>query len=544
MESVIKILLQLSIAMTFVSGIVIVFLPLVRRYFKPKGIYYSLLILLFGFLIPYRPMPGAPMVEVPVPPPSAISVSPGLRPGLQHMDGANAASRGISVTTAQLLFLIWIAGMLAILIYHITKHMRFLKIVKRWRQTLADDKILEILEQEKRKLEIRKEIGLFRCVPVNIPTLTGILKPTVLLPNLNLDEQEYRLIFRHELIHYKRRDLWGKLLMMTVLTVHWFNPLVYILIRITAAYCEEACDGEVVKNCSLDMRQYYSETIIRAIRRGANQKTMFSTSFYGGKSNMKKRILSIMNMKNKRFGTVVISCVLILTLSAGTFFAFGTSKVQADTEGKSENYHIVAELSALERNISVSDYNRKLTEVCEENGRDFFVLMSEVSEEIGPDDPLYSFYEDTLAFSSSELFADIMGGEENSFAYVYSAKEEYGSEPVREDSYTDTEWNLIQERGPELVYMVSVNYVLNYNISDTNSLTIEERDSLIIEAREEIQAYLAGLSEEELMKPGIKARLTEEVNRTCQKYSGKQMTLNGEIQNIERLGRDGEVLTE
>lgn len=545
MESMVKILLQLSVAMTAVSGIVILFLPLLRRYFKPKGVYTSLLILLLGFLIPYRPTLGPPMVRVPLPAPTVIAVNPSFKPELQQMDGVNAAlSQGISVTAAQLLFLIWIAGMLTVLTYHITRHIRFVRIIRRWEQVVADDKVLGILEQEKQKLGIHKKIGLFMCIPADMPTLMGILKPAVLLPDLNLDEQEYRLIFRHELIHYKFRDLWGKLLMTAVLTVHWFNPFVYVLVKITAAYCEETCDGEVVKNCSLDIRQYYSETIIRAIRRSSKQKTMFSTSFYGGKNNMKKRILSIMSMKNKRLGAVIISCVLLLTLSTETLFAFNTSDVHADAEEKSENYRTVAKMSELERNISVSDYNRKLIEVCEENGKDFFELMSEVSEEIGQDDPLYSFYEDTLSFSSSELLADIIGGKENSFAYCYAVKEEYGSEPVREDYYTDAEWELVQERGPEVVYMVSVSYVLDYSISDINSLTVEERDSLIKNARGEIQAYLAGLNEKELMEQGIKARLTEKVNRTCQKYSGEQMTLNGDIQNIERLGRDGEVFTE
>lgn len=412
MESMVKILLQLSVAMTAVSGIVILFLPLLRRYFKPKGVYTSLLILLLGFLIPYRPTLGPPMVRVPIPAPTVIAVNPSFKPELQQMDGVNAAlSQGISVTAAQLLFLIWIAGMLTVLTYHITRHIRFVR-------------------------------------------------------------------------------------------------------------------------------------IIRAIRRSSKQKTMFSTSFYGGKNDMKKRILSIMSMKNKRLGAVIISCVLLLTLSTGTLFAFNTSDVHADAEEKSENYRTVAKMSELERNISVSDYNRKLIEVCEENGKDFFELMSEVSEEIGQDDPLYSFYEDTLSFSSSELLADIIGGKENSFAYCYAVKEEYGSEPVREDYYTDAEWELVQERGPEVVYMVSVSYVLDYSISDINSLTVEERDSLIKNARGEIQAYLAGLNEKELMEQGIKARLTEKVNRTCQKYSGEQMTLNGDIQNIERFGRDGEVFTE
>ncbi|MDO4276524.1 MAG: M56 family metallopeptidase [Eubacteriales bacterium] len=534
METMLKTLLQLSGTMTVVSVCVLLLLPLLGRYIQSRGIYRSLLILFVGFMIPFRPVAKEPVFKLSVPSLSSVVVRSDLKLGVQHAGGANVSNDRNLFTLNQIVFLVWVTGMIVVLIYHITKHIRFMKIVRRWGRDIQDGGFLECLMEEKRDLGISKDIRLLLCRPVGMPMLTGFMKPVILLPDSDLNEQECRLIIRHELIHYKHRDILGKLLMMTVLAVHWFNPLVYLLVKITAFYCEESCDTETMKDCSLDMRMYYSETIIRTIRRQTNQRTMLSTNFYGGKNDMKRRILSIMNMNSKRFGAIAIGCVLLLMLSTGMFFTFGIKDVQADTDGKSEDYRIIAEMAEIDRNTSVSDYNRKLNEICESNGKEFFDLLSDVSPEIGEDDPLYTFYTDTLSYSRSELFADVMGEQENSFAYCYAVKEEYGSEPVREDYYSDAEWALVEERGPELVYMVSVNYVLNYDIADTDSMTVEERDTLISEVRHELQEYLNKLSETQLLDGSLEEQLSREFRSISGKYSSAQMNIDCQIQNIER----------
>ena len=57
--------------------------------------------------------------------------------------------------------------------------------------------------------------------------MTGFVKPRILLPDADFTTDELRLILKHELVHYKRRDLWYKGLVLAANAIHWFNPAVY-----------------------------------------------------------------------------------------------------------------------------------------------------------------------------------------------------------------------------------------------------------------------------------------------------------------------------
>ena len=95
--------------------------------------------------------------------------------------------------------------------------------------------------------------------------------------------------------------------------IHWFNPVVYLMSRSISLQCELSCDLEVVKNFQEDKRQQYCETIIGVIRQQSRFKTALSTHFYGGKKNMKNRILSIMDTRKKKSGIALVFGVLVLS---------------------------------------------------------------------------------------------------------------------------------------------------------------------------------------------------------------------------------------
>ena len=61
--------------------------------------------------------------------------------------------------------------------------------------------------------------------------ILGLFRPVLILPQMELSQQQLAFIFRHELAHYKRRDLWIKWMFLLVQSVHWFNPLVHILAK-------------------------------------------------------------------------------------------------------------------------------------------------------------------------------------------------------------------------------------------------------------------------------------------------------------------------
>lgn len=58
--------------------------------------------------------------------------------------------------------------------------------------------------------------------------------------------QALYFILKHELIHYKQKDLWYKLLLLMAQVIHWFNPLVYIMVEQAEQDLEARCDLKVV----------------------------------------------------------------------------------------------------------------------------------------------------------------------------------------------------------------------------------------------------------------------------------------------------------
>ncbi|WP_347072400.1 M56 family metallopeptidase, partial [Intestinimonas butyriciproducens] len=57
-----------------------------------------------------------------------------------------------------------------------------------------------------------------------------------------------------------------KLVLLCAALVHWFNPLVWIMLRAAEGDMERACDDDVVKGLSREQRGRYGQTIVDALR--------------------------------------------------------------------------------------------------------------------------------------------------------------------------------------------------------------------------------------------------------------------------------------
>ena len=112
------------------------------------------------------------------------------------------------------------------------------------------------------------------------PMLTGFFKPTILLPNKEIPEDEMALILEHELTHYKHKDLYINLLGTLAVSLHWFNPIVYLCYPSIQGDGEFCCDEAVLKNRDSDYRQFYGEVIISMIERNSKNQVAFTTCFY------------------------------------------------------------------------------------------------------------------------------------------------------------------------------------------------------------------------------------------------------------------------
>lgn len=117
------------------------------------------------------------------------------------------------------------------------------------------------------------------------PSVVGLFRPVLILPEGDYTSTEMRYIFRHEIEHYKNGDLWRRALLDMVLCVQWFNPFAYILRRELTLMHEMANDQRVIGSCGEAERREYAECLLKIARR---VKT----------GRMKKRAASFVEARN------------------------------------------------------------------------------------------------------------------------------------------------------------------------------------------------------------------------------------------------------
>lgn len=202
--------------------------------------------------------------------------------------------------------------------WHLYQHLRFLSAIRRWSEDIKESAILEQFILTKAELGIQDRINIKSCACIKTPMVIGLFHSVVLLPKVNFPKDELPLILKHELVHYKRKDLWYKVLMMTASAIHWFNPVVHIMVRSVLTLCEISCDEEVLQGRDAKKRAQYGEAIIGVVRNGSTYHTALSTNFYSGTAGIKKRIYAMMDMSRKRFSPALFIVVFMITICGTT----------------------------------------------------------------------------------------------------------------------------------------------------------------------------------------------------------------------------------
>jgi len=155
------------------------------------------------------------------------------------------------------------------------------------------------------------------------PMVIGFLKPFIVLPDVELSNHEQNMILSHELVHYRRKDVWLKVVILMARAIHWFNPAVYYLARHIDTLCELSCDEEVVMEMNKQERRLYGETILSMLQHSNVQRYLFCASgLCNSKKNIKRRLLNMLNTKKTRKSMVALSL-------AATFAITGFSTVAA-----------------------------------------------------------------------------------------------------------------------------------------------------------------------------------------------------------------------
>ena len=160
---------------------------------------------------------------------------------------------------------------------------------------------------------------------------------------------------------------------------------------------------------------------------------------------------------------------------------------------------------------SIADFNTALASTPDEL-TEFLAAVADVSSTISHDDENYDFFTTTISFSSSELYCEYMG-EELTFSMPLS-KQSRPCDYLDEDGETVYDFSCFVEAN------------VAYSITAPKFVSVAERDKALLTFKEEMQNYLNGLSEEEIVGGDIKKMLTDKSTELANSLSTENMKLS------------------
>ena len=241
-------------------------------------------------------------------------------PGL---DGGNAAMTEISMRDVKEgllrnLWIPWLGIALLLLLRKITIYQSFVKYIRLGHGEVSDTALLDRLAQVGEYIGVGRPVELYENSQVSSPLLIGFFRPCIVLPTTDLSEEDFAYTIQHELMHFKRKDMFYKWLVQLTVCLHWFNPLVWLMGREINRACEFACDEAVVKALGEEGRRAYGDTLFRAMGTGGRCRN-FTVSVMLGESAelLKERLGAIMKVRKRSRIVTTISIVSAAAMMMG-----------------------------------------------------------------------------------------------------------------------------------------------------------------------------------------------------------------------------------
>ncbi len=153
---------------------------------------------------------------------------------------------------------------------------------------------------------------------IDSPFVMGFIRPKIYLPS-NLSEFEREFIIKHEQTHIKRLDHITRILGFIALSIHWFNPLVWLAFVLSSKDMEISCDECVMKKMNNDIRADYSMALLKF---ATGRKLVHATPLAFGEGDTKERVKNVMKYKKP----VVWVSIALAVITVILLVVFGTNE--------------------------------------------------------------------------------------------------------------------------------------------------------------------------------------------------------------------------
>lgn len=169
-----------------------------------------------------------------------------------------------------------------------------------------------------RKHRLKRKLQICSSSRIDAPLTYGVMSPVILVPRDMdwSDDKKIEYMLTHEYTHIRRFDALRKLLLIVVVSVHWFNPMAWIMFILANRDIELACDEDVLGWCGLSRRSDYARMLVHMQER----KCEFAPQVLGfSRMGMEERITAI--MKTKRNSVLGVAAAIAVVTIVGIVFA-------------------------------------------------------------------------------------------------------------------------------------------------------------------------------------------------------------------------------
>ena len=188
----------------------------------------------------------------------------------------------------------------------------------------AEGEDLAALEEARRRVACKREAALYRCPGLHAPVQMGIWHPVILLPE-TLPEGSREAALDHELTHLKRGDVGYLALLTLARCVHWFNPLVWLMVRAARRDMELCCDDDLLRGRDEAARRAYGRAILDQMTARERGTSGLSTGFSGGKREVFARFRAMMDPSPRKKGGAVLALAAAAIVLSGSLVSCQTS---------------------------------------------------------------------------------------------------------------------------------------------------------------------------------------------------------------------------
>ncbi len=266
------------------------------------------------------------------------------------------------------------------------------------------------------RLQLREAVciwrNLYSCDRIDMPFALGIFCPRIYLPS-DMDHIDAHYAYLHEEAHIKRLDHIWKPLGFALLTVYWFNPILWLAYILLCKDIELACDEKVVKHMEFSDKKAYSQSIVNC---SIKRKSVVACPLAFGGTTIKERVNHVLTYKKP---TLVLLLASILFCSVFAACMLTDPKTATDitdiaesgsSEERTELRTEPPQSTAAQAPVRVKKYVSEYEKFADRNGMIYFydrpVTEADAKEE--PFSTRYTSMDNALPTESAEYLHTLL----------------------------------------------------------------------------------------------------------------------------------------